>query len=331
MSIRYDRQYKQNVDIDGPVGPNTNDDSSNLSFLNNNDVYLGGGGGTGGGGSAPVEPPVYTDPPYTTDPPIDIIQPTPENPTPNDLLVPIVNYEIAISSNLQEEVGDFIKLKYDILSNGAIQEQGDVLLSDGNTDGLSSVREVLKSGILNLYLENNLPSNYSISKIYYTNKLIATKNPTDYTKWNVGNNFIGIQASELLTGGVAVAVIIEKVINSPKPTIFLNTTTYSKQIKDSDGDTIINVDFKEVDCNYIDFYLSETKSIRVESGTGNCAISFLNNFDGIYGNKKIIAVPYSDLYGTGDKVEIIINFIAVNDTFSPSGFIYDDNLYLPNF
>ena len=25
------------------------------------------------------------------------------------------------------------------------------------------------------------------------------------------------------------------------------------------------------------------------------------------------------------------NFIAVNDTFSPSGFIYDDNLYLPNF
>ncbi len=331
MSIRYNRQYKMAADIEGPVGPNTNEDQTNLNFLNNNDVYLGGGGGAGGGGSAPVETPVYIDPPYTTNPPIDIIQPTPENPTPNDLLVPLFNYEIAISSNLQEEAGDFIKLKYDILSNGAIQEQGDVLLSDYNTDGLSSAREVLKSGILNLYLENNLPSNYSISKIYYTNKLIATKNPTDYTKWNVGNNFIGIQASELLTGGVAVAVIVEKVINSPKPTIFLNTTKYSKQIKDSDGDTIINVDFKEIDCNYIDFYLSETKSIRVESGIGNCALSFLNNFDGIYGNKKIIVVPYSNLYGTGDKVEFTINFIAVNDFPSITEIEYVDTIEIPAY
>ena len=50
-------------------------------------------------------------------------------------------------------------------------------------------------------------------------------------------------------------------------------------IKDSDADVIVNVDFKEVNCDYIDFYLSETKKIRVESGKGNCALSFLNDFN----------------------------------------------------
>ena len=331
MSIRYNRQYKMAADIEGPVGPNTNEDQTNLSFLNNNDVYLGGGGGAGGGGSTPVEPPVYIDPPYTTDPPIDIIQPTPENPTPNDLLVPLVNYEIAISSNLQEEVGDFIKLKYDILSNGAIQEQGDVLLSDGNTDGLSSVRDVLKSGILNLYLENNLPSNYSISKIYYTNKLVATKNPTDYTKWNVGNNFIGIQASELLTGGVAVAVILEKTINAPKPTISFDATSYSKQIKDSDTDGIINIKFSQTNCDFVDFYIASDKKIRVVASNGSFELSFKKDFSGIFGSKKIIAVPYSDLYGTGDKSEIILNFISVNDFPSITEIVYPTSIDIPSF
>jgi hypothetical protein len=319
------------ADIEGPVGPNTNEDQTNLNFLNNNDVYLGGGGGAGGGGSTPVEPPVYIDPPYTTNPPIDIIQPTPENPTPNDPLVPLFNYEIAISSNLQEEAGDFIKLKYDILSNGAIQEQGDVLLSDYNTDGLSSAREVLKSGILNLYLENNLPSNYSISKIYYTNKLIATKNPTDYTKWNVGNNFIGIQASELLTGGVAVAVILEKTINAPKPTISFDTTNYSKQIKDSDTDGIINIKFSQTNCDFVDFYIASDKKIRVEATKGSIEFLFKKDFSGIFGSKKIIVVPYSNLYGTGDKSEIILNFISVNDFPSITEIVYPTSIDIPSF
>lgn len=331
MSIRYNRQYKMAVDIEGPVGPNTNEDQTNLSFLNNNDVYLGGGGDAGGGGSSPVETPVYVDPPYTTDPPIDTTQPTPENPTPNDPLVSLVNYEIAISSNLQEEAGDFIKLKYDILSNGAIQEQGDVLLSNYNTDGLSSAREVLKSGILNLYLENNLPSNYSISKIYYTNKLIATNNPTDYTKWNVGNNFIGIQASELLTGGVAVAVILEKTINAPKPTISFDTTNYSKQIKDSDTDGIINIKFSQTNCDFIDFFIASDKKIRVESTKGSIEFLFKKDFSGVFGSKKIIAVPYSNLYGTGDKSEIILNFISVNDFPSITEIVYPTSIDIPSF
>jgi len=311
MSIRYNRQYKV-------AAPQEGDE----------DVYKGGGGGpSGGGGGGGSTGGGSTGGGGNTGGGAD----TGSGDIPIDPLPPFVNYEIAISSNLQEEVGDFIKLKYDILSNGDIQEEGDLLLSDYNTDNLSSLKEVLKTGILNLYLENTLPSNYTISKIYYTNKLVATNNPTDYTKWKVGNEFIGMQASELLTGGVAVAVILEKTINAPKPTISLNSTNYSKEIKDSDKDGIINIKFTQTDCDFVDFYIASDKKIRVEATKGSLELLFKKDFGGIFGSKKIIAVPYSNLYGTGDKSEIILNFISVNDFPSITEIEFVESIDIPSF
>jgi hypothetical protein len=304
MSIQYNRQYRV-------LAPEDEDDSAYLQG--------GGGGGNTGGGGGGGNTPEPTP------------EPTPENPTPSDPLVPFVNYEIAISSNLQNEIGDFIKLKYEIIEGGDTRDSGDLLLSDFNTDGLQILKSTLTSGVLNLYLENTLPSNYSISKIYYINREIEKKYPTDYTKWNVGGNFIGMQASELLTGGVAVAVILEKTINAPKPTISLDSTNYSKQIKDSDTDGIVNIKFTQTDSDFIDFYIASDKKIRVEAAKGSFLLSFKKDFNGIYGSKKIIAVPYSDLYGTGDKSEILLNFISVNDFPSITEITYVDNIDVPSF
>ena len=342
MSIRYNRQYKMDADIDGPIGPYSYDSGQNLDFLNNNDVYLRGGNFGGGGGSSeyvpsvepPMEkPPVYVDPPIGFLPPDSTIL-TPENPVPDIQIKPadpIIKYELSISSNLKNEIGDFISLNYDIAGPNQTIDRDTLKLSSENTDGKSALQSLLKLGILNISLNSTLPSNYSIKKIYYANRNIAEKNPLDYTKWNTGDIFIGLPASELLTGGLAVAVIVEKVINQPKPTIFLNTTNYTKQIKDSDNDTIVNIEFTQLDCDYIDFYLSESKVIRVAANKTNCTLSFLNNFEGIYGNKKIIIVPYSDLYGTGDKTEITINFIAVNDFPSITEIQYTDVIDIPAY
>jgi hypothetical protein len=344
MSIKYNRQYKVPAasDIEGPIGPNTNEQLDNSFYNNDNGAYLGsvggGGGAPSGGGTyytPPINPPmddlIYT--PGLETPPVDILKPTPENPTPNVDIVPdpTINYELSISSNLQNEIGDFVKINYELISNGEIWDSGDLKLSDFNTDGKQLKNSLLVTGVLNIYLKDTLPSNYGITKIYHTNRDIAQKYPTDYTKWKMGDSFIGVPAKELLTGGVAVAVLVEKVLNEPKPTIFLNTTIYSKQIKDSDKDTIINIDFVQKDCDYIDFYLSESKFIRVEAGRINCALSFIKDFEGIYGNKKVIAVPYSNLYGTGDKTEITINFIAVNDFPSITEIDYTDVIDIPAY
>ena len=334
MSIRYNRQYKRDVDIEGPIGPDTNEDQTNLSFLNNNDTYLGGGSG-GTYYSAPINPPIddliYT--PGFEVPIVDIIKPTPENPTPdiNVISDPFINYEIALSSNLENEIGDFIKLKYEIISQGDIRNEGDLLLSDFNTDNLQALKSVLVNGNLNLYLKSTLPANYSISKIYYANKQVAEKYPTDYTKWKIGDNFIGVQASELLTGGIAVSIKITKVINVPKPTLVLATSVYSRQIKDSDADGIINIKFTTSDCDFIDFYIAADKKIRVKSPNEFISLSFKNDFDGIYGNKKIIVVPSSDLYGTGERAEVILNFISVNDFPSITEIEYVDKIDVPAY
>jgi hypothetical protein len=147
----------------------------------------------------------------------------------------------------------------------------------------------------------------------------------------VGNGFIGMQASELLTGGVAVAVILEKTINAPKPIISLDFANYSKQIKDSDTDGIINVKFNQTNCDFVDFYIASDKKIRVEAAKGSIELLFKKDFGGVFGSKKIIVVPYSDLYGTGDKSEILLNFISVNDFPSITEITYVDNIDVPSF
>jgi len=330
MSIRYNRQYKvpAGADIEGPIGPNSNNNNQ-WEFLNNNDFFTGGGGagpiGGGGGGGVTYTPIEET--------PI-VTEPTPENPTPNDPLVPtdpLINYEIAFSSNLQNEIGDKIKLKYEVRSQDSIINNGELMLSDLNTDNQSTIKSKLLNGTLNIYLENTLPSNYSITKIYYANKQTVSQYPTDYSKWNKGNDFIGTQASELLTGGIAVVVMLEKEIATAKPVVLFDLTTYDRQIKESDTDGIINIKFSQSDCDYVDFYIASDKKIRVDAKKGAITLSFKNNFEGIFGSKKIIAVPFSDLYGTGDKSEIILNFISVNDFPSITEIVYPTSIDIPSF
>lgn len=306
MSIRYNRQYRV-------AAPNNEEV---IGFLEGEGVYLGGGGpsggSTGGGNTGGGE---------------DV----PDNNNPVDPLPPEINYEIAISSNLENEVGDKIKLKYEIHLQDTIIDSDEILLSDGSTDGKSILKSVISDSVLNIFLENSLPSNYIITKIYYTNKQNAVNYPTDYTKWEIGDEFIGTQASELLTGGIAVAVILEKIITAPKPVINLESTTYTKQVKDSDSDSIISIKFTQTDCDFVDFYINTDKKIRVAASTGFVTLSFKKDFDGIFGNKKIISVPLSDAYGTGTKVEATLNFISVNDFPSITQIVYADTIDVPAF
>jgi hypothetical protein len=306
--------------------------------VNDDDLYLQGGGGSGnnsgnggGGGGGNNNDNGNGD---NADPTIIV---------PEDILI---NYEIATSCNLQNEIGEKIKLNYEIRSNDIIVESGSLLVSDKNTDNKSILESRLTNGTVNIYVEKTLPPNYSISKIYYANKQIADKYPTDYTHWETlfkyveyvpfsantnSLDFLGIQASELLGGGLAVAFIVEKVIDSPKPIVSFDSTNYSKQIKDSDLDGIVNIKFNQTDCDFVDFYIASDKKIRVESTKGSIELLFKKDFGGVFGSKKIIVVPYSDLYGTGDKSEILLNFISVNDFPSITEIIYVDNIDVPSF
>ena len=71
-----------------------------------------------------------------------------------------------------------------------------------------------------------------------------------------------------------------------------------------------------------DIYITVFSSLKV---------SFKNDFSGVFGSKKIIVVPGSDLYGTGDKLEILLNFISVNDFPSITEIVYTDLIDIPAF
>ena len=321
MSIRYNRQY--NVAAPG------NDEV--IGFLNGDDVYLGGGGPSGGGGgSTGGGNSGGGTGGGTGDGNTGGGEDIPDDNNPVDPLPTEVNYEIAIGSNLENEVGDLIKLKYEIRSSESVLDSDEILLADGSTDNKSILESLLKDNVLNIYLENTLPSNYSIVKIYYTDKQTAINYPSDYTKWKIGNTFIGQQATELKRG-VAVAVILEKEISVAKPVIVLDSSTYTKQIKDSDTDSIINIKFTKTDCDFVDFYIATDKKIRVNASNGFVSLSFKNDFSRVFGSKKIIVVPGSDLYGTGDKLEILLNFISVNDFPSITEIVYTDLIDIPAF
>ena len=322
MSVRYNRQYKEDTNNINPFGPGLNETSNYLD----NDIFLGGGSG-GNIVFNPIEPsPIPT--------PIEIatgstIQPdVPNTPIVADYLI---NYEIVFASNFQNEVGDLLKLKYEIVSGENVISTDTITLADYNTDAKNTLKSNLTNSTLRIYVEGTLPSNYKILKIFYANRQVAEKNSTDVSKWTAGDKFISIPATELLTGGLAVSVVMEKTILSEQPIVSITSTKYDYNVKDSDLDTIVNIPFNSSNADFVDFYFKSDAKIRVAATDGNIQLSFKKDFAGVYGSKKLIVVPYSDAYGTGNKTEIIVNFNSVNDFPSLTQIIFADAIDVPSF
>lgn len=260
--------------------------------------------------------------------PLPPVEQTADEPLTADYLV---NYEIVFASNFQNEIGSLLKLKYEIVSGDTTITTDTISLADYNTDGLSTLKSNLTNSTLRIYVEGTLPNNYKILKIFYANRQVAEKNSKDVSKWTVGDKVISVPATELLTGGFAVSVVMQKTILSEQPIVSIKDTKYDYNVKDSDLDTIVNVPFNSSNADFVDFYLNTNSKIRIDATKGFIDFSFKKDFAGVYGSKKIIVVPYSNAYGTGNKEEIIVNFNSVNDFPSITQIIFPDVIDVPSF
>lgn len=254
----------------------------------------------------------------------NVVQTTPTTPVAKS-----VNYEVAFDSNFQNELGDVLNLKYDIVVGQDIVETNNVLLANGNTDGKSISETILKTGEVIFTIEGTLPKDYSYTNIYYASKNTALKT-TDFSQWTEITQPFKLPANEL-NGGIVIYAKIEKVLQIAKPTITLYQTKYDIEVKDSDSDKIVNLPFTSMDMDYADVYLSADSILKVQSTTKSISLSFKKDFTGVYGTKKLYVVPTSNLYGTGDRVEIIVNFIAVNDFPSITEVIHATDIVVPSF
>ena len=315
MSVKSDRQYKENVNMNDPF-----DMMGQTNYLQDTfNQYGGGGGGTIN--FKPTNPPV---------PPLDLTPIVPTRPIEDSDYNN--NYEIVFSSNLQNELGDLLKLKYDISVNQNQIESGVLSLEFTNTDNKQILSSVADKATLNFYLDkSNLPANYKIVKIFHTNRALVQSSANDLSKWSSGGEAISVPAKELLTGGYAVSVVVEKEINVAKPIISVTSTKYEYNVKDSDADTLVNIPFSTSNTEFVDVYINSTKSIRIDATLGVATLSFKKDFEGVFGNKKIILVPSSNLYGTGDRIEATVNFISINDFPSITQLIFPDSIDVPSF
>jgi hypothetical protein len=241
------------------------------------------------------------------------------------------NYEIAFNSNFKNELGDILKLDYKIVNGSDIVDSDSLKLSSSDTDGKKISSANIEKSEIYFTINGSLPAGFSYTKFYYTSKNIAETYPTDFSKWTETTINFKVSAKELEKGGVAVYVALEKEIAVPKPTINLTTTSYAKQVKDSDSDTFINIDFTSTNSDFIDVYITQDNVVRVNPADGFVKLSFKNNFKGIFGQKKIYLVPIGNTYGTGDKVEVIINFATVNDFPSITEISFPDTIDVPSF
>ena len=255
--------------------------------------------------------------------------PTPTTPQPSDS---IVQYQIAFGSNLQNELGDVLKLKYEIVdTSGNILDKDILALKDLNTDNKELKQSLLSNATVNISILGDLPKGYSYTNIYYAPYSVAAANTNgDFSQWTNAATSFSVPALTLL-GNLAVAATLQKVIDVAIPNITTPSTSIDKQVKDSDTEDIINITFTATDADYVDAYLAADKVIRVAASKGFVPVYFNKDYNSVYGSNKVILVAVGDKYGNGNRVEVLVNWIAINDFPSITQITAPNTIDVPSF
>jgi len=249
----------------------------------------------------------------------------------------LTNYVINFGSNFTSELGTLLTLNVEISNSlpatSVIKKS--LLLKDGSTLPQNTDYSLIKDAKIILYLSGNLPEDYIIKKICYTNKATYATAPTDLTKWSTAkvatmNSPFEIDKNIIITGELYVVVILEKT-TVKAPTIVLTNPNkkIDIKVKDSDLEKELIIKFTKPNTDYVTVYLSPNRIVKTEDTF--VTLYFKKDFDGILGNKKIFLVPNSAAYGDGVPVELIINWVAEADTPSMVEIDIVDTIDVPSF
>lgn len=281
--------------------------------------------------------------------PVTKPQPTVEKQT---ILVPAVNYtteeetfveyEVIFSSNFKTELANNVRLSYTLFSDsGNIVLINALNLADGNNIGRLPLKDF--KGRVDFKVEYvNKPANYTLTNIYQTsntNKLIGLST-LDFSTWNDRPSSFSVSAEELKSG-IAVVVNFSKETIHTAPTIQISTEQISVHVKDSDADKTVSIPFSVQNATSVGVYIAgygRVKTLPISSlaaltlsTTGVVTLSFVNDFEGIYGTKKVTLVSESNKYGTGESVELLVTFTSVNDFPSITEISYPTAIDIPSF
>jgi hypothetical protein len=253
---------------------------------------------------------------------------TPPNDTNNT-----ITYKIEFKSNYENELGDKIYLKYDIVdSNKNIISSDKITLSDGGNDTNYIETAQLKDITINFEIDGKLSDEFKYNSVYYINSdRLTTIKSAGFANWKkVGKSF-SISGNEL-QGGITIDVEFDKdPIPVVKPTVVVDKSKYEIRVKESDDDTIFNLQFTALNCDYVDVYVSDDKIYRVPYDKGYVQLSFKKDFASKFGNKSLLFVANSNKNGKGDRVKVIVDYVSVNDFPDITQIIFPANVNVPAF
>jgi hypothetical protein len=244
---------------------------------------------------------------------------------------PLVEYEIVFSSNLKNQLGDSVSLSYEIVSqNNDIVKTGVVGLSNGNI--LDTIdRSVIDNGYVNFKINGQLPDGTSFTDIHHgLASQIGNPAQINYGALTKVPSAFRVPASQLRNSLVIIANA-EKVIKFAEPSIRLDNTQFDVRVKDSDTEKSITIPFFTQQADSVLVYLSPDKTLNVPASDKQVTIYFQRDFQEVYGQKRIILVPVSNGFGTGNRIEALVTFTAVNDYPSITETTYADLIDIPSF
>jgi len=256
----------------------------------------------------------------------------------------VTDLSVDFVSNLPNELGDFVKLNYQLASvENDLLISDSIMLSDGNTDTNTIESNKLRNGYLNFEIQsfpnptakislgaNGLPIGYEYREFYWAPKSIAEKNSNNFSVWNKVLNVFRVNGNEA-SDGIVVAVIFEKNVKVNVPEIILGKFNSEFEIKESESEKEIVIPFAPINADGVDVYISPEKKLRIPAVDGFIRLFFNKDFNGVFGRKKIYILPFSNQYGTGVRTECLINFIAVNDFPSIIQITAPETIDIPSF
>lgn len=244
---------------------------------------------------------------------------------------PLINYDITFLSNFKPELGESLTLEYDVVGQqDAKLDKGKVPLKHGKSDKKQIKQSFIDNGAVKFYVAGDIPTEYTFTHIYWANKQTALTHPDDYSLWNEVNRSFTLP-SKKLAGGIVVIALLEKEVELDRPVVKVKSDYFDVEVRESDKEKGTAIQFTTENADYVNVYLSPTKFIKVQASVGYVDLYWVKDFNGDFGVKKIIFVPVSEQYGTGDAKEVLVKFLSVNDFPSITQIAYPEVIEIPSF
>ena len=243
----------------------------------------------------------------------------------------LTEYEIVFASNFNSEISNLIYLQYYIENaTGDVVDSGKINLIDGSALKNINYSE-FKNGKVRLGIIGELPKDLKVNSVY-KNKLVGLDRNeiSDFSDWTVVPEQFEIPISELRYG-VAVLLELYKEVALDAPTLSIPQTKFDVYVKESDLEKGVRIPFVTERADSVIAYINPNKSISVNSADGEISLFFQKDFDEIYGSKRVLITAQSARYGNSAPVDIIVNFVAVNDFPSITNVTYPEYIDIPSF